>query len=159
MRGSRSRWIWPAVSLLIVVLEAVTPHRAFAQRRAETLIGFRFGPPLKAGFALGVAYGDRMGALPFAGPIVLAEAGAGGTRASAGYLFAGPFASGIEILGTVMRTWGSPSQLEPGQTLAGAELRAAFFFVNVGGAVLKPVSGFPDDDRRTRYYLNIGLGI
>lgn len=123
------------------------------------LIGFRFGPPLKAGFALGVAYGDRMAALPFAGPIVLAEAGLGGTRASAGYLFAGPFASGIEILGTAMRTWGSPSQLEPGRTLAGGELRVAFFFVNVGGAALRPVSGFPDDDRRTRYYLNIGLGI
>jgi len=159
MRGSRSRWIWPCVALLIVMLEASTPQRAFAQRRAETLIGFRFGPPLKAGFALGVAYGDRMGRLPFAGPIVLAEAGVGGARASGGYLFAGPFASGIEILGTAMRTWGSPSQLEPRQTLAGGELRVAIFFVNVGGAVFWPVSGFPDEDRRTRYYLNVGLGI
>ena len=25
--------------------------------------------------------------------------------------------------------------------------------------VFKPVSGFPDEDRRTRYYFNIGLGI
>jgi len=147
------------VSLLIVMLEAATPQRASAQRRAETLIGFRFGPPFKAGFALGVAYGDRTAGLPFAGPIVLAEAGLGGTRASAGYLFAGPFASGIEVLGTVMRTWGSPSQLEAGQTLAGGELRVAIFFVNVGGAVFRPVSGFPDEDRRTRYYLNVGLGI
>ena len=88
-----------------------------------------------------------------------AEAGVGGARASAGYLFAGPFASGIEVLGTAMRTWGSPSQLEPGQTLAGGELRVVVFFVNVGGAVFKPVSGFPGEDRRTRYYLNIGLGI
>ena len=159
MRGSRSRWIRARLSLLIVMLEAITPQRASAQRRAETLIGFRFGPPLKAGFALGVAYGDRMAGLPFAGPILLAEAGVGGVRGSAGFLFAGPFASGIEILGTAMRTWGSPSQLEPGQTLAGGELRVVFFFVNVGGAVFKPVSGFPDDDRRTRYYLNIGLGI
>jgi hypothetical protein len=147
------------LSLLIVLFEAITPQRASAQRRAETLIGFRFGPPLKAGFALGVAYGDRMGGLPFAGPLVLTEAGVGGARASAGFLLAGPFASGIEILGTAMRTWGSPSQLDPGQTLAGGELRVAFFFVNVGGAVFKPVSGFPDDDRRTRYHLNIGLGI
>ena len=159
MRASRSRWIWPGVSLLIVMLEATTPRSASAQRRAEALIGFRFGPPLKAGFALGVAYGDRMAGLPFAGPIVLAEASVGGTRASAGYLFAGPFASGIEVLGTAMRTWGSPSQLEPGQTLAGGELRVAIFFVNVGGAVFKPLSGFPDEDRRTRYYLNVGLGI
>lgn len=159
MRRSRSRWIWPVVSLLIVMLEATTPQRASAQRRAETLIGFRFGPPLKAGFALGIAYGDRTGGLAFAGPIVLAEAAVGGTRASAGYLFAGPFASGIEILGTAMRTWGSPSQLEPGRTLAGGELRVAIFFVNVGGAVFWPVAGFPDEDRRTRYYLNVGLGI
>lgn len=147
------------MSLLIVMLGATIPHRASAQRRAEPLIGFRFGPPLKAGFALGVAYGDSVGRLPFAGPIVLAEGGVGGARASAGYLFAGPFASGIEILGTAMRTWGSPSQLEPRQTLAGGELRVALFFVNVGGAVFTPLSGFPDEDRRTRYYLNIGLGI
>ena len=92
MRRSRSRWIWPVV-LLIVMLEATTPQRDSAQRRAEPLIGFRFGPPLKAGFALGIAYGDRTGGLAFAGPIVLAEAAVGGTRASAGYLFAGPFVS------------------------------------------------------------------
>lgn len=159
MRRSRSRWIRAGASFLIVMIEAATPRQAPAQRRAETLIGFRFGPPLKAGFALGVAYGDQMGRLPFAGPLALAEAGVGGARASAGYLFAGPFASAIEVLGTAMQTWGSPSQLEPGQTLAGGELRVALFFVNVGGAVFKPVSGFPDEDRRTRYYFNIGLGI
>jgi hypothetical protein len=108
---------------------------------------------------LGVAYGKRMGRVPFAGPIGLAEVGLGGTRASAGYFVAGPFASGIEVLGSALRTWGDPAQLEPNQTLAGGELRVSFFLVNVGVAVLSPVAGFPDDDRRTRYYLNIGLGI
>ena len=62
-------------------------------------------------------------------------------------------------LGSALRTWGDPAQLEPNQTLAGGELRVSFFLVNVGVAVLSPVAGFPDDDRRTRYYLNIGLGI
>jgi len=123
------------------------------------LPGLRFGPPLKAGAALGVAYGKRMERVPFAGPILLAEVGVGGARASAGYFVAGPFASGIEILGSGLRTWGDPSQLEPNQTLAGGELRVSFFLVNVGVAVFHPMAGFPDDDRRTRYYLNVGLGI
>jgi hypothetical protein len=147
------------VSLLIVVLQAAIPHHALAQSRTETVVGLRFGPPLKAGFALGATYGDHLGRLPFAGPIGIAEVGVGGVRASAGYFFAGPFASGVELLGTAMRTWGDPSQLEPKQTLVGGELRVAFFFVNVGGAAFRPVSGFPDDDRRTRYYLNVGFGI
>jgi len=134
-------------------------ERAFGQWRAEMLPGFRFGPPLKAGAALGVAYGKRMARVPFAGPIALAEVGLGGARASAGYFVAGPFASGIEVLGSALRTWRDPSQLEPNQTLAGGELRVSFFLVNVGFAVFHPMAGFPDDDRRTRYYLNIGLGI
>lgn len=159
MRGSRSRWVWPGVFLLIVLLALTIPHRASAQWRTETVVGLRFGPPLKAGFALGATYGTRLGSVPFAGPIGIAEVGVGGVRASAGYFFAGPFASGVELLGTAMRTWGDPSQLEAKQTLVGGELRVAFFLVNVGGAAFVPVSGFPDDDRRTRYYLNIGLGI
>jgi hypothetical protein len=151
-------WVWRGVAVVVLLGSTVT-ERAFAQWRAEMLPGFRFGPPLKAGAALGVAYGKRMGRVPFAGPIALAEVGLGGGRASAGYFVAGPFASGLEVLGSGLRTWGDPSQLEPNQTLAGGELRVSFFLVNVGVAVLSPVSGFPDDDRRTRYYLNIGLGI
>jgi len=123
------------------------------------LPGVRFGPPLKAGAAVGVAYGNRLARIPFAGPFALAEVGLGGTRASVGYFFAGPFASGLEVLGSGLRTWGEPSQLEPNQSLLGAELRVAFFLVNVGFAAFRPVAGFPDDDRRTRYYLNVGLGI
>lgn len=141
------------------MLASAPSERAFAQWRAEMLPGVRFGPPLKAGAALGVAYGKRMARVPFAGPIALAELGLGGTRASAGYFVAGPFASGIEVLGSVLRTWGEPSQLEPNQTLAGGELRVSFFLVNVGIAVFRPTAGFPEDDRRTRYYLNVGLGI
>jgi len=152
------RWVSRGVAIIVLLVSTVT-ERALAQWRAEMLPGLRFGPPLKAGAALGVAYGKRMGRVPFAGPIGLAEVGLGGTRASAGYFVAGPFASGIEVLGSALRTWGDPAQLEPNQTLAGGELRVSFFLVNVGVAVLSPVAGFPDDDRRTRYYLNIGLGI
>ena len=158
MNESRSRRIWQAFAAFIVMLEAVIPQRAFAQWRAEMLPGLRFGPPLKASVALGVGYGNRMGASPFAGPLALGDAGLGGARASVGWLFAGPFASGIEILGSAMRTWGSPAQLDKNRTLAGGELRASFFLVNVGAGVFHPVAGF-GDDRRTRYYLNIGLGI
>ena len=140
------------------MLEAIIPQRAFAQRRAEVLIGLRFGPPLKASAAVGVGYGKPLGASQFAGPLVLGDVGLGGARASVGWLFAGPFASGVEILGSAMRTWGSPAQLEKNQTLAGGELRASFFLVNAGVGVFRPVAGFGDDSR-TRYYLNIGLGI
>lgn len=147
------------MATLIVMLGSTIPDRALAQRRAEMLPGLRFGPPLKAGAAFGVAYGDRIGRVPFAGPIALVEAALGGARASAGYFVAGPFASGIEVLGSALRTWGDPSQLEPNQTLFGGELRVSFFLVNVGFAVFRPAAGFPDDDRRTRYYLNLGLGI
>ena len=152
------RWVSQGLAIIVLLGSTVT-ERALAQWRAEMLPGLRFGPPLKAGAALGVAYGKRMGSVPFAGPIGLAEVGLGGARASAGYFVAGPFASGIEVLGSALRTWGDPAQLEPNQTLAGGELRVSFFLVNVGVAVLSPVAGFPDDDRRTRYYLNIGLGI
>jgi len=151
-------WVWRSAAV-IVLLGGAGTERAFAQWRAQLLPGLRFGPPLKAGAALGVAYGKRMGRIQFAGPIALAEIGLGGARASAGYFLAGPFASGLEVLGSALRTWGDPSQLEPNQTLAGGELRVSFFLVNVGVAVLAPTAGFPDDDRRTRYYLNIGLGI
>ena len=158
MRVSRSRWILRGIAVLIVMLEGTIPQRAGAQWRSEILPGVRFGPPLKAGLAVGVAYGNHMGGFPFAGPLALGEVGLGGARASVGYFFAGPFASGIELLGSGIRTWGSPSQLEPNRTLAGGELRVAFFLVNVGVAALRPVAGF-GDDRRTRYYLNVGLGI
>ena len=151
-------WVW-RVAAVTLTLGCTRAECAFAQWRAEMLPGLRFGPPLKAGAALGVAYGKRMKRVPFAGPIAVAEVGLGGGRVSAGYFVAGPFASGLEILGSALRTWGDPAQLEPKQTLAGGELRVSFFLVNVGAGVFHPVSGFPDDDRRTRYYLNVGLGI
>jgi hypothetical protein len=140
------------------MVQASVPQRAFAQRRVETLPGLRFGPPLRAGFALGAGYGAPLGPFPFAGPLLIGEVALGGARVSAGYLCAGPFASGLELLGSAMHTWGSPAQLEPGQTLVGAELRATFFLVNAGLGVFRPVAGF-ENDRRTRYYLNVGLGI
>jgi hypothetical protein len=150
---------WRGILALILVLVVAAPEPAAAQWRAEMLPGLRFGPPLKAGAAVGVAYGNRLARFPFAGPLALVEVGLGGARASVGYFFAGPFASGIELLGSGLRTWGEPSQLEPNQTLIGGELRLAFFLVNVGFTAFRPVAGFPDDDRRTRYYLNLGLGI
>lgn len=52
-------WVWRGVAV-IVVLGSTVPERAFAQWRAEMLPGLRFGPPLKAGAAFGVAYGKRM---------------------------------------------------------------------------------------------------
>ena len=153
-----SRWKWRLVAALIVMIEAAVPQRANAQWRAEMLPGLRFGPPLKAGLAVGVAYGNRFGRAPFAGPIALGEAGLGGGRASVGYFFAGPFASGVEFLGSAIRTWGSPSQIEKRRTLLGGEIRASFFLVNVGLAAFRPTRTV-GDERRTRYYLNIGLGI
>jgi hypothetical protein len=155
---SISRWSWLAVAVFIVMLEVAVPQRALAQWRAELLPGLRFGPPLRAGAAIGVGYGNRFAGSPFAGPIALGEVGLGGGRASVGLLWAAPFASGIELLGSAIRTWGSPSQLEKNQTLLGGELRAMFFLVNVGAGVFRPASGFGDDSR-TRYYLNVGLGI
>jgi hypothetical protein len=155
---ARSQRMWKALGVLIVMVEAAVPQRAFAQWRSEMLPGIRFGPPLRAGLAVGVTFANRPAATQFAGPLVLGEAAVGGGRVSAGYFFGGPFASGIEMLGSVVRTWGSPSQLERSRTLAGGELRASFFLVNVGVAVLRPMAGF-DGDRRTRYFLNVGLGI
>jgi hypothetical protein len=146
------------VVISIVMLGVGIPQRAFAQRRVEMLPGLRFGPPLRAGFALGAAYGEPARPFQFAGPLALGEVALGGARVSAGYLFAGPFASGLELLGSAMRTWGSPAQLEPRQTLVGGEFRASFFLVNAGIGVFRPAGGF-EGDRRTRYYLNLGLGI
>jgi hypothetical protein len=158
MRVSGLRLASWVVGVFIGMLGAVVPQRAFAQWRAEMLPGLRFGPPLRAGAALGVAYGNKTGPSLFAGPIVVAEAGVGGGRASAGYLMAGPFASGIEVLGSALRTWGDPSQLTKRRTLAGGELRVSFFFVNAGVGVFRPVDAIKSD-RRTRYYANFGLGI
>jgi hypothetical protein len=153
----RSRF-WMIAGVMTVMVEAVVPQRVSAQWRASAVPGLRFGPPLRAGLALGVVYGKRTAGSQFGGPIAIGEVAVAGARVSAGYLLAGPFASGLEVLGSAMRTWGSPSQLERGQTLVGGELRGSFFFVNVGGGVFRPVRGF-DGDRRTRYYLNVGLGI
>jgi hypothetical protein len=158
MRVSRSRWLWQTVAVFIVMLQAVIPQRVFAQWRAEMLPGLRFGPPLKAGVALGVAYGNKTGPSPFAGPFAVAEGALGGARVSAGYLLTGPFASGVEVLGSALRTWGNPSQIEKNRTLAGGELRVSFFLVNAGLGVFRPVDGMRTD-RRTRYFLNLGLGI
>jgi hypothetical protein len=129
-----------------------------AQWRLEVLPGVRFGPPIRAGFALGATYGNSSPIAQFAGPIVVAEGGLGGARVSAGYVLAFPFASGIEVLGSAIRTWGSPSQIERGRTLAGGELRVLFFAVNVGVGVFKPIRE-RRGDQRTRTYLNVGLGI
>lgn len=121
------------------------------------LPGLRFGPPLKAGAAIGVAYGNQLGRIQFAGPIALGEVGLGGGRASVGYFFAGPFASGIEVLGSAIRTWGSPSQVRKDQTLVGGEIRASFFLVNVGvGRYKTPREG---EEKNVRWFLNVGLGI
>ena len=140
------------------MLEAAVPQRVSAQSRAEMLPGLRFGPPLKAGAAVGVGYGKPMAGSPFAGPIVIGEVGFGGARMSAGYLIAGEFTSGVELLGSAIRTWGSPSQIEKNRTLLGGELRVSFFLVNAGIGVFRPTSRVADE-KRTRYYLNIGLGI
>jgi hypothetical protein len=134
------------------------PRCVAAQWRAEPLTGVRLGPPLRAGLAVGVAYGTQSRAAQFGGPIVLAEVGLGGGRVSAGYVLAYPFATGVEVLGSAIRTWASPTQVERGVTLAGSELRLLMFAVNVGLGVFRPVDGF-GEDRRTRYYLNVGLGI
>ena len=159
MRASRSRRTGWIAAVLIVMLEMAIPQRIFAQRRAEILPGVRFGPPIRAGVALGVGYGTRWGVAQFAGPMALAEAGVGGGRVSAGYLFAGPMASGLELLGTMLRTWGSPSQMDPKRTLAGGEVRVSFFLMNLGLGVFRPIDDGPGpNDDRTRYFLNIGLG-
>ena len=143
-------------TVAILVLCALRP--AEAQWRVEPLLGLRFGPPLKAGVAFATTYGSSAGAAQFSGLIVIAEPGHGGARASLGYLWAEPFASGLTMLGSVIRTWGSPAQVPPNRTLAGVEVRAMFFIVNVGVGVFQPVDGF-GDDRRTRYFLYGGLGI
>jgi len=154
MRLSASRGGLLAFVLLIVMVGAAFPQRAAAQWRAVTLVGARFGPPLRAGFAVGVAYGNRSRIAEFGGPIVLAEAGLGGGRLSAGYFLAFPFVSGMELLGSAVRTWGSPLNADPKVTLIGGELRAIGFAVNVGLGAFRPVG-----EGETRYYLNIGLGI
>ena len=158
MRLSRSRLFSYVATLLVVMLEAVIPQRVSAQYRAAVLPGLRFGPPLKAGAAVGVGYGKPVGGSPFAGPIAVGEVGLGGARMSAGYLVAAPFASGIELLASAIRTWGSPAQIEKNRTLLGGELRVSFFFVNAGLGVFQPTSRVAQE-KRTRYYLNVGLGI
>jgi hypothetical protein len=158
MRLSTSRLFSCAATVLIVMLEAVVPQRVSAQSRAELLPGLRFGPPLKAGAAIGVGFGKPMGRSPFAGPMGIGEVGLGGARVSGGYLIAGEFASGIELLASALRTWGSPSQIEKNRTLVGGEVRVSFFFVNAGFGVFRPTSRVADE-KRTRYYLNVGLGI
>ena len=154
MRLSGSRGGLPSLMLLIVVGATAFPQRAAAQWRAATLVGARFGPPLRAGFAVGVVYGNRSRIAQFGGPIALAEAGLGGGRLSAGYFLGFPFVSGAELLGSVVRTWGSPLNADPAVTLIGGELRAIGFAVNVGLGVFRPVG-----KAGTRYYMNIGLGI
>jgi len=158
MRAPRARWRFWFTAVSIVMLELAVPRRGFAQWRAETLPGLRFGPPLRAGFALGVAYGGRTTFAQFAGPLALAELGVGGGRVSAGYLIAGPLASGFEVLGSAIRTWGNTSQAASGQTLVGGEVRVSFFLLNLGVGVFRPMSDRESNDR-TRYYLNLGLGI
>ena len=158
MRLSRSRLFSCAATVLIVILEAAVSQRVSAQSRAEILPGLRFGPPLNAGAAVGVGYGKPVGGSPFAGPIGLGEVGLGGARVSAGYLLAGEFASGIQLLASAVRTWGSPSQIEKNRTLVGGEVRVSFFLVNAGLGVFRPTSRVADE-KRTRYYLNVGLGI
>jgi hypothetical protein len=149
---------WLALALCIVMLEGAFPQRASAQWRAEVLPGLRFGPPIRAGFALGVVYGDQAPIAQFAGPVAIAEGGVGGGRVSAGYLLAFPFAAGVEVLGSAVRTWGSPSQIDRKRTLVGGEIRVSFMAVNVGLSAMRTVRS-AESDRRTRYYLNIGLGI
>jgi len=158
MRAPRARWRFWFTAVSIVMLELVVPRRGFAQWRAETVPGLRFGPPMRAGFALGVAYGTRTTFAQFGGPLALAELGVGGGRVSAGYLLAGPLASGLEVLGSAIRTWGNTSQAAPGQTLVGGEVRVSFFLLNLGVGVFRPMSDRGSTDQ-TRYYLNLGLGI
>ena len=156
--ASVSRQTRRALAVSFALLALAVPRRALTQWRAEMLPGLRFGPPLRAGFAMGIGYGNQAAAAQFAGPMVIAEAGVGGGRVSAGYLFAGTTASGVELLGSAIRTWGSPSQVDRKRTLAGGEVRISAFLVNVGVGVFRPVNGMKSD-RRTRYYLNFGLGI
>lgn len=146
------------LALSIVMLEVGFPQRAVSQWRAEVLPGVRFGPPLRAGFAIGVVLGNRTPFAQFAGPMVVAEIGVGGTRASAGYMLAFPFASGAQVLGSIVRTWEASSQAPPNRTLVGGELRVTVLSVNLGLGVFRPVRS-AGDDRRTRYYMNVGLGI
>ena len=157
-RLSRSRRRLLRLALLIVMVGAAFPQRGAAQWRAETLLGARFGPPLRAGLAVGVVYGKRSRLAEFSGPIAIGEAGLGGGRLSAGYLLAFPFVSGVEVLGSAVRTWGSPWNADPNVTMVGGELRAIGFAVNVGLGVFRRV-GAGDGEGETRYYMNFGFGI
>src|SRR6476619_3349332 len=118
MKRSRSRRILLAASVSIVMVQAVVPQRIGAQWHTETVPGLRFGPPLRAGLAVALAYGHRDSLSQFAGGIALVEPGIGGVRGSVGYIWAGPFASAVEVLGSAIRTWGSPAQVEKNRTLA-----------------------------------------
>ncbi len=157
MRRSTAWSTWIAVGFVAVVGIAGVPIGAGAQWRTEVVAGLRFGPPLRAGLALGVTHGTQVSFAQFAGPMAVAEVGIGGGRASAGYLFAFPFASGVQVLASAVRTWGSPAQADRKETLVGGELRVSFLSVNVGVGVFRPL--LSGDSRRTRIYMNAGFGI
>lgn len=156
-RESRRRTWW-IVAWSIVVPGTALPRDAAGQWRAEPVLGVRFGPPLRASGVLGIGYGTESSIAQFAGPMILGELGLGGARASAGYLFAEPFVAGASLAGTIVRTWHDPSQVAPNRWLVGGEVHVMFFAFNVGFGVYRPVSA-PARERRTRYFLNAGLGV
>jgi hypothetical protein len=120
------------------------------------LFGFHVGAPQKAALGLGVVRAWATGS-GFAGVTLMAEGGLGGGRVSVGALgFGGPAVS-VQLRGSVVRTWGEPWVVAPGQTYAGPELRVGAVLLTAGaGYYWRQGGGAPGDDRF--FGASIGVG-
>ena len=65
------------------------------------------------------------------------------------------FAMGIKA--SALRTWGSPRDLPPRQTLLGPEIDITVFYVKLSAGILVRVAG-PGNGRRTSFTWGIGAG-
>ena len=155
---ARSAALQASPKVLLLVLLA-------APAAAEPALSAEFGSPLKLSANLGI----RIGAAGSSdvepgtgrGLLLQVQPGLGGVAVNVGWTPValpawGTQAVGFAVKARLLRSWGSPMTVEPGQTFAGLELDVAWI-VKVSLGVLQRVQSGPG--KATVFTWSVGVGL
>jgi hypothetical protein len=146
------------IALLFFILTAA-PSAA----EVEPALSAEWGSPLRVSENLGVRIGSGTPEEPGTGRGLLLQVqpGQGGGAVNVGYT---PFSLsawgaqpvGVAVKARLLRSWGSPSAIEPNQTFGGAELEAAWIVKVSFGVLWRLGSG---SGKATAFTWSIGVGL
>lgn len=168
MASARSGCIVSACALAL--LSAAAPaHAKFAPGHVPRdhlwfSYGVRYTHPQRAAVSLTLARAMETDTAFTAGWFAQVEPGLGGGKVSAGLVAFDstrspwtPFAFGAAIKGTALRTWGTPHDSPPGQTLLGPEVDLTVLYFKLSAGYLWRAGGAPGPAGRFTWGVGAGF--